>query len=64
MIECPGQLDSLQFDKELIKLQTELCHLQEHVQKEGLRAMVVFEGRDAVGKGGASSASPNGLHPL
>jgi polyphosphate kinase 2 (PPK2 family) len=40
------------FDKELIKLQTELCHLQAHVQKEGLKAIVIFEGRDAAGKGG------------
>ncbi|MDJ0849506.1 MAG: polyphosphate kinase 2 [Myxococcota bacterium] len=40
------------FEKELRKLQTELCHLQAHVQKEGLRVIVVFEGRDAAGKGG------------
>jgi polyphosphate kinase 2 len=40
------------FEKELRKLQTELCHLQEHVKKEGLRVVVIFEGRDAAGKGG------------
>jgi polyphosphate kinase 2 len=40
------------FEKELRKLQTELCHLQEYVKKEGLRVIVVFEGRDAAGKGG------------
>ncbi len=40
------------FEKELRKLQTELCHLQEHVKNEGLRIIVVFEGRDAAGKGG------------
>ena len=40
------------FEKELVKLQTELCHLQAHVQKEGRKAIVIFEGRDAAGKGG------------
>jgi len=40
------------FDKELRKLQVELCHLQEWVKREGLRVIVVFEGRDAAGKGG------------
>jgi len=40
------------FEKELRKLQTELCHLQDHVVKEGLKVIVVFEGRDAAGKGG------------
>jgi len=40
------------FEKELIKLQTELCHLQDHVVEHGIRAIVIFEGRDAAGKGG------------
>jgi len=40
------------FDKELIKLQTELCHLQEHVIEKKIKAIVIFEGRDAAGKGG------------
>ena len=40
------------FDKELRKLQTELCHLQEYIKKERLKIIVVFEGRDAAGKGG------------
>jgi polyphosphate kinase 2 len=40
------------FDKELLKLQVELCHLQEWVKKEGKRIIVIFEGRDAAGKGG------------
>jgi polyphosphate kinase 2 len=40
------------FDKELRKLQVELCHLQEWVKHAGLRIIVVFEGRDAAGKGG------------
>jgi len=40
------------FDKELEKLQIELCRLQEWVKQKGLRVAVVFEGRDAAGKGG------------
>ncbi len=40
------------FEKELEKLQAELCHLQTWVVREGLRVVVVFEGRDAAGKGG------------
>ena len=40
------------YERELLKLQTELCHLQKWVRKEGLRVVVVFEGRDAAGKGG------------
>jgi len=40
------------FDRELRKLQVELSHLQAWVKREGLRLIVVFEGRDAAGKGG------------
>jgi polyphosphate kinase 2 len=44
------------YEKELRKLQTELCQLQEWVVHKGLRAVVVFEGRDAAGKGGTIKA--------
>ncbi len=40
------------YEKELYKLQVELCKLQEWVVKEGARVIVLFEGRDAAGKGG------------
>ncbi len=40
------------FDKRLEKLQIELCRLQAWVVEKGLRVVVVFEGRDAAGKGG------------
>ena len=46
------RLSESKFNKELEKLQTELCHLQTWVQEKGLRVAVVFEGRDAAGKGG------------
>ena len=40
------------FESELLKLQRELVTLQEWVRREGLRVCVLFEGRDAAGKGG------------
>ncbi len=40
------------YEPELFKLQVELCKLQEWVKREGTRAIVIFEGRDAAGKGG------------
>lgn len=41
------------YEKKLFTLQAELCQLQEWVVKSGARIIVVFEGRDAAGKGGA-----------
>lgn len=43
------------FNKELERLHAELCALQSWVVSEGLRIVVVFEGRDAAGKGGTIS---------
>ena len=40
------------YEKELEKLQVELCNLQEWVKAEKLKVIVLFEGRDAAGKGG------------
>src|SRR4051795_13724123 len=40
------------YDKEVRRLQGELCKLQDWVKHAGLRVVVVFEGRDAAGKGG------------
>ena len=44
------------YEKELTRLQTELCHLQEWVKETGERVVIVFEGRDAAGKGGTIKA--------
>jgi polyphosphate kinase 2 len=46
-------LPSAAYEPELLELQRELVKLQDHVQRNGLRVCVVFEGRDAAGKGGA-----------
>jgi polyphosphate kinase 2 len=40
------------YEKELLRLQTELVAMSEWVKREGARVVVVFEGRDAAGKGG------------
>ena len=45
-----------EYEKELVKLQTELCRLQDWVVHKGLRVIIVFEGRDAAGKGGTIKA--------
>jgi len=40
------------YNEELYKLQAELCQMQEWVVEKGLRVIILFEGRDAAGKGG------------
>ena len=45
-------LTNKRYEKKLHDLQAELCLLQRYVRKHGLRVVVVFEGRDAAGKGG------------
>ena len=51
------------YEKELRKLQTELCRLQDWVVQEGLRVVIVFEGRDAAGKGGTIKAIMERVSP-
>ena len=51
------------YEKELHKLQVRLCHLQAWVKQEGLRVIIVFEGRDAAGKGGTIKAITERLSP-
>ncbi len=49
--------------KELRKLQAELCKLQDWVKHKGLRVIIVFEGRDAAGKGGTIRALTERVSP-
>jgi polyphosphate kinase 2 len=51
------------YEKELLKLQGKLCTLQEWVKAEGLRAIIIFEGRDAAGKGGTIKAITERVSP-
>jgi polyphosphate kinase 2 len=51
------------YDKELERLQVELVKQQEYVRAQGLRVLVIFEGRDAAGKGGAIQRITESLNP-
>ena len=51
------------YEKKLEKLQVELCHLQEWVRAEKLRVIIIFEGRDAAGKGGTIKALTEKVSP-
>jgi polyphosphate kinase len=51
-----NSLKRKKYEKELRRLQSELCKLQDWVKHKGLRVIVVFEGRDAAGKGGTIRA--------
>ena len=51
------------YEKELQKLQVQLCHLQEWVKEHRLRVIILFEGRDAAGKGGTIKAITEKVSP-
>jgi polyphosphate kinase 2 len=51
------------YEKELRKLQVELCHLQEWVKEKQLRVIILFEGRDGAGKGGTIKALTERVSP-
>lgn len=51
------------YEKELAKLQIELVKLQEWIKKDGLKVIVIFEGRDAAGKGGTIKRIMDTLNP-
>ncbi|VAW18084.1 Polyphosphate kinase 2 [hydrothermal vent metagenome] len=51
------------YEQELNKLQVRLVHLQEWVKYKGLKVVVIFEGRDAAGKGGAIKRITQTLNP-
>jgi len=51
------------YEKELRKLQAELCHLQDWVKLKGLRVIIIFEGRDGAGKGGTIRAITERVSP-
>src|SRR5215471_2388454 len=61
--EEPKKMKGKKYMKELRKLQAELCKLQEWVKHKGLRAIIVFEGRDAAGKGGTIKALTERVSP-
>src|SRR5436309_7450606 len=61
--QSPARMKRKAYDKELRKLQVQLCHLQHWVRQKKLRVIVLFEGRDAAGKGGTIKAITEKLSP-
>ena len=59
----PKKLTDKDYLQELGKLQEKLCHLQEWVKFKGLRVIIIFEGRDAAGKGGTIKALTERVSP-
>src|SRR5262252_5030072 len=59
----PATLDRRVYFKELLRLQGELVKLQDWVVQQKLKVVVIFEGRDAAGKGGAIKRITQRLNP-
>src|SRR5437773_6768436 len=62
-VENNGKLKRKDYEKQLRKLQVELCHLQDWVKEKGARIIILFEGRDAAGKGGTIKAITERVSP-
>ncbi len=61
--EHSKKITTAQYEKELAKLQIELVKLQGWIKEKGLRVVVLFEGRDAAGKGGTIKRITETLNP-
>ncbi|MFI8480187.1 polyphosphate kinase 2 [Pseudomonas sp. NPDC078700] len=61
--EAPAGMDRRVYLRELLRLQSELVKLQEWVVEQKLKVVVLFEGRDAAGKGGAIKRITQRLNP-
>jgi polyphosphate kinase 2 len=59
----PIELTKKAYIKELNRLQIELVKLQEHIIEDGLKVVVLFEGRDGAGKGGTIKRITETLNP-
>lgn len=59
----PHRLNEKQYEKVLLRLQTELVYMQESIVTNGKRLVVLFEGRDTAGKGGAIKRIVEYLNP-
>ena len=55
--------ETLAYEKELTRLQVELLKFQNHVKDKGLKILMIFEGRDAAGKGGTIKRITEHLNP-
>src|SRR5262245_21928918 len=61
--ESDSRMKRKEYEKEMRKLQTELCKLQQWVVYSGARVIIIFEGRDAAGKGGTIKAIMERVSP-
>lgn len=57
------KVDTAYYEKEMARLQIELVKQQEYIRAKGLKVVVIFEGRDAAGKGGAIQRITESLNP-
>jgi polyphosphate kinase 2 len=58
-----GKLSTKAYEREIARLHVELAHLQAWVKSSGTRVIIIFEGRDAAGKGGIIRAITERLSP-
>jgi polyphosphate kinase 2 len=61
--DAPRVVSKKEYERELARLQLELIRMQEWIAREGLRVVVLFEGRDTAGKGGAIKRITERLNP-
>ena len=61
--DAPQKMKRKHYEQELLELQTELCHLQAWLKESRERIVIVFEGRDAAGKGGTIKALTERVSP-
>ena len=62
-VEKTVRINNKSYERELLRLQLELVKLQEWVKDQGLKVVVIFEGRDAAGKGGVIKRITQHLSP-
>lgn len=62
-IPIQNALDNLKYEAELLELQAEFVNLQKYISENKMRVAVIFEGRDAAGKGGAIKRFKEHLNP-
>jgi len=62
-VATPKKLSQREYEKELARLYVELVKVQEWIKYKGLKVVVIFEGRDAAGKGGTIKRITESLNP-
>jgi hypothetical protein len=58
-VPAPSKLKSSEYEERMAELQIELVKMQYWVKQQGLKVVLIFEGRDAAGKAARSSGSPS-----